>query len=550
MAWKSEIYEILKPYMAAPSDTGTAREKTAEAFLEDWFGSQDYFREHPEFWGLEPTAEDGLDRHVVWGMVKGEGDATVVMVHHYDVVDALDFGAAMDAAYDLDRVHGALESMVDQFDAEARADFEDENWIFGRGGADMKAGGAMQMALLRRVSREAGFSGNLILCCLPDEENMSAGMRAAVPLLARLKEKYNLDYRLMIDSEPHEREKPDEGILYQGSVGKLMPLVYARGRLAHSGRIFEGLNALNLISQLVVDTELNMAFSEGEGDEVLPPPAWLYARDGKTAYDVSIPVTAGAYMNLLTLGRSPGEVLALLKASAERAFDAVLERMNRSHAQFCKASGQPGSPLPWKRRVVTFDQLIREIREASDADFDRAFQDELVRHKAAIDGGESSYMDASFALVEWCLARHPDKDPVMVLALSPPYYTPVCNTRVAEVREGVKTLGAVVDDFTRIRWNQPYTVKNYFTGICDLSYAYPPERPSDMDEIAENMPLWGRVYDIPFGAIRAVAMPSVNIGPWGKDLHKLTERVHAVDLYQRTPAILDFVVRRILADPA
>ena len=41
-------------------------------------------------------------------------------------------------------------------------------------------------------------------------------------------------------------------------------------------------------------------------------------------------------------------------------------------------------------------------------------------------------------------------------------------------------------------------------------------------------------------------MACVNIGPWGKDFHKLTERVYKEDLYERTPEILDFAVRETL----
>jgi len=43
-----------------------------------------------------------------------------------------------------------------------------------------------------------------------------------------------------------------------------------------------------------------------------------------------------------------------------------------------------------------------------------------------------------------------------------------------------------------------------------------------------------------------IKMPCINIGPWGKDFHKLTERVLMEDLYERTPKILDYVIKHIL----
>lgn len=41
-------------------------------------------------------------------------------------------------------------------------------------------------------------------------------------------------------------------------------------------------------------------------------------------------------------------------------------------------------------------------------------------------------------------------------------------------------------------------------------------------------------------------MAGINIGPWGKDFHKLTERVFMPDLYDRTPHILDHAISLLL----
>ena len=41
-------------------------------------------------------------------------------------------------------------------------------------------------------------------------------------------------------------------------------------------------------------------------------------------------------------------------------------------------------------------------------------------------------------------------------------------------------------------------------------------------------------------------MAGINIGPWGKDFHKLTERVLMENLYDRTPHILDHAITILL----
>ena len=53
----------------------------------------------------------------------------------------------------------------------------------------MKAGGAIQYALLEAYSHlaeDGKCDGNVIVIGVPDEENLSAGMRAAVKLLSQL----------------------------------------------------------------------------------------------------------------------------------------------------------------------------------------------------------------------------------------------------------------------------------------------------------------------------------------------------------------------------
>lgn len=61
-----------------------------------------------------------------------------------------------------------------------------------------------------------------------------------------------------------------------------------------------------------------------------------------------------------------------------------------------------------------------------------------------------------------------------------------------------------------------------------------------------STPLFGGVYDVPLEGIEAISMPVMNIGPWGKDFHKMTERVLIEDELVRTPAILHKAICEVL----
>ena len=235
--------------------------------------------------------------------MRGKGNDTVVFVHHNDVVDIEDFKLLKSYAFSPDKLAEELYKVRNSLPEEAKKDLEDGTFIFGRGTADMKGGGSIQLSLLKRYSKLKDFNGNIIVIAVPDEENLSAGMRAGVKLLAELKEKYDFNYRLMINSEPHQRKNFSEGVFSEGSVGKIMPFVYVRGYLSHIGKVFEGLNPLNLMSEIVRRTELNMDFSDVVGSESAPPPTWLYFKDSKKQYDVSMPLSASGCFSILTLNQ-------------------------------------------------------------------------------------------------------------------------------------------------------------------------------------------------------------------------------------------------------
>ena len=325
-----------------------------------------------------------------------------------------------------------------------------------------------------------------------------------------------------------------------------MPVVYARGSLAHVGRIFEGFNPLHLISELIIHTDLNMDFSDIAGDEATPPPSWLYLKDQKQHYDVSIPTKVWAYLSVLTLHTQPDDLLAKLKSTSEHAFATVIERMNHSYNRYLGATHQPGKKLPWQVNVKTFSQLFWEVSETGKSDFSSAYQQKLGEMNTAVVNGSKRLVEASFELIEFCLQFSKDTSPIIVIGLSPPYYPGVTNSNFLNLEANISQLSGKIHQFSMDLWQQPYVAQKYFMGISDLSYSSVLDDRALDASVCSNMPLWGDAYQVPFEKIGKINMPCLNIGPWGKDFHKITERVCIEDLYKRTPKIVDFVIREIL----
>ena len=73
----------------------------------------------------------------------------------------------------------------------------------------------------------------------------------------------------------------------------------------------------------------------------------------------------------------------------------------------------------------------------------------------------------------------------------------------------------------------PYDIqlKKFYPYISDLSYATAPQDVDALDSLRNNMPGFGKKYYLPLEAMQELNLPVVNIGPFGKDAHKFTERV-------------------------
>ncbi|MTI67742.1 MAG: M20/M25/M40 family metallo-hydrolase [Firmicutes bacterium] len=537
-----EIKDIFYSYIKIKSYTSTKNENDASNFLINFFKSIDYFKENPQLYGLFPIEDDNLNRSVSWAMVKGKGPDTVVLIHHNDIVGIEDFKNFKPYAYDPCNLEKQLFNYKDNLLDEAKKDLLSGEYIFGRGTADMKAGGSIQLALLKRYSSIKNIKGNVIILSVPDEENTSAGMRSGVLLLDKLRKKYNLDYKLMINSEPHQRVDKNIGVLSEGSVGKIMPFVYVRGSLSHAGKVFEGLNPLNILSEIVRKIELNIKLIDSIKGESSPPPTWLYLKDRKKHYDVSMPLSVGGCFSILTLNKSPDKVLRDVKNICLDSFKNIVTQMNEIYKLYNKTC----EDLPWEAKVVTFRELYKEAYKDCGENFTIDYDRLLEKVIKKIKSNEISMIEGNLELVDLIFDYIKDLSPKVVIGLVPPYYPNVSNIYFDSLDDNIKNLSKDIQTYAKEVFNQEYTKENFYTGISDLSYSSIKNRKSIEESLIGNMAFFDKYYTIPLKVIEKNSMPCINIGPWGKDFHKLTERVLKEDLFNRTPNLLNYAISKTL----
>lgn len=506
MKQSERIIELLRQMIAIDSETDTAKEIDMEKFLQKLLWKMENVSS-----GMIHIPNDTHNRSVVYGIILGSTTDTVILMNHHDVVGTEPYGILRDDAFSPDAL---LEDLLKfEKSEEIQKDLQSGEWLVGRGSCDMKGGAAAQLAVFEEYAKHPG-KASLLYLSLPDEESYSSGMRMAISILKDLQESCGLRYRVLVDSEPNTRERKTM-VSYTGSVGKLLPVVLVQGKSVHIGKYNNGINPLGVIAHLISDTEGDLDLIDSCGNEKTPPPAWIYLRDRKEHYDVSLPRRAAACANFMTYTKTPDDVMYLLMNAARHAVD---EAIKKHHSTL-------------KMPVISGAELLKQA--ASYPGFDVFYENVKNNSFVALQKGESTYTQETIHLIEEILNFIGFNDPIVVIAFAPPYY-PAADSRILQ-DERFDGLLQAIHSMTDVRF------QHYFNGISDCSYCcVNPELDEKMVE--NNLLLWGKSYHFDFHAMAHMQIPFLLLGPWGKDLHERTERVHIASVSERLPAVLEKII--------
>lgn len=518
-------YEYIKKSLlqlaAVPSLSNTEQEREIERKLleklEQIIADDKIYR--------KKLPDDRLEREVIAGMVTGKGFAadngknneTVILLNHHDVVDVLDYGQNKELAF-------SPEKLTARMSEENRAEMSEEgkDYLYGRGVADMKAGIAIQLAVMKAFS-DRDFSGNLLFVSVPDEETSSRGMLAAVELITELRDKYKLDLQGVINCEPTFPAFPgdDGNYIYTGSMGKSVVFFYCRGLETHVGDVLSGLNANLLLAEVIRELEGNLEYCDGVSGFTVPPPTCLKARDNKRYYSAQIPHTSGGYFNINLLTSSPEEILLEMKDLAGRALNNVLEEYNARKSEYLSGHNLPIStikkPENW---VMTYEEFLQEAKKQEPEQVQTAIE-ELIAEKK----GEIEDQELCLQIIDRINDFVDIKGVGVVIGFAPPYYPPVVSE---DENERDLFFRNIAEDLAGYAQGQGYQVEVFpvFPGISDLSYCrLDGDLDSYMKGLANNLPLWERGYTLPLARIADLDLPLLNISVEGRDAHKHTERL-------------------------
>lgn len=486
--------EIALEITSWPSVTGSYDEAQFALRLADYIEGFD------RTW-IEPILGDAAGRSNVFAVKRGRSNRTVVLTGHFDVVPIDGYGTLKPLAFEAEKL---LPEIIARLKATgenelALADFESDEFLPGRGLLDMKAGLAAGLVAMETYQGDA----TLLFIAVSDEEDRSAGARAAAPRLKEIEIELGLDIRLVInlDAISDQGDGTRARVATLGSIGKQLLTAYVVGKEAHAGYPWDGANAAYLAAELITEFELSPELSETTDHEVAAPPTCLHSKDVKQVYNVTTPAATWAYWNTMQHRRSAAEVFSISFELATRAMKRAAMRVKRD--------------VP----VMVYADVARLVKP------------EVLAHKAAeiatlthLDFAERSKLLTEFAWENSGLVG-----PAVVLGFGSIPYPAVKLSNETLAEKLKSTL-------------QPFGIGtvSYFAGISDMSFFG--EASGDLSVVANNTPIWGTSFTM----LDAAGYPCINLGPWGRDYHHWLERLHAPYAFEVLPrallAVIDAVV--------
>ncbi|PRO66585.1 M20/M25/M40 family metallo-hydrolase [Alkalicoccus urumqiensis] len=523
MLWNrpEDLEELLCELVGWESRTFSQGERDFPVKLQEKLKLLPYFRENRGNIRLWDADKGRRSLTALYRHPDPDVTETVVLLSHFDTVQTEEYGRLEPFAFDPPSLTHKLEEENESLPHAAREDLLSGQYYFGRGTMDMKMGLALHMHLVEKAIEEA-WRLNLLLVTVPDEEVDSAGMRTAVPGLVEWKEAHNLSYSLFLNSEPSFTQHPGDEThyIYTGSMGKIMPAALFVGKESHVGEPLSGITATYISSYVTQEMEWNPAFREQDMGEETPLPVSLQSRDLKLEYSTQTPYRAASLYNVFTLKQDAAQVMDTFEGVVQSA----VQRCNEDYEAVCRREEVDGVG---RVRVLRCGELQAYVQEKADPDVLEEAERRVLENEDWDDREKSIRLAG-----EWMLLC-PELAPAAILFFAPPYYPSVQSAddeRIQEAVEAVKNVG--VDRSFDVR---PI---HYFNGICDLSYVNYDKPERELEAYRDNTPLWNRGYDIPFEAMRGLKAPVLNVGPFGKDPHQRTERLHKQNAFVHTPQML------------
>ncbi len=505
-----------------------------------------YFKKNKAHIWLQDVPNDPLGRKNLFAFVEGKTKSPVTIIYHshLDTVGIEDFGLVKDHAFSPDELAEYFKTY--QANQDVKKDALSGDWLFGRGSVDMKSGAAVHLANILHFSQHPEkLQGNVLLIFNGDEEGEHRGITAALQELKRLQHEKGLEYVLAINTDfiTPLYDGDQHRYIYTGAAGKLLPCFYIYGKEVHVGDTLAGIDPNFIAAKITERLHNNYKLTEFIPGELVLPPTCLYQRDNKESYTVQTATSSQLYFNYFVYEATPDQVLQQLVKETKQACQEAEHYLREQFQNYLLVTDLPPRELSWEVEVLTYGEYAEELHRKG-IDTDKVLEDILSRKE------KTDLRELSFKMVDALQQLDPEKKARVILFFAAPFlphnYLSDKNSRDQELRESIIKVLKEVQEQT----GEQFALKKFFPYLADGSFLSIHETEEELEPLLKNFPKWDQLYPLPYETIRNLNIPSVNMGVFGKDGHKWTERVYKPYSFKTLPLLIQKTTVEVLSGHA
>ncbi|MFD0768774.1 M20/M25/M40 family metallo-hydrolase [Bacillus sp. CGMCC 1.60114] len=544
LSLEKQIETLTKHLVSFNSINGTEGEARIIDELYGILKSFPYFKQHPEHLWVQTVPNDPINRKNLFAFVEGNKDSTSTIIYHshLDTVGIEDFGLLKEHAFSSETLEEYFQTYEGNLDVQT--DAKSGDWLFGRGSVDMKSGAAVHIASILYFSQHTDLlEGNLLLLFNGDEEGEHRGITAALTELERLQQEKQLHYRLAINNDfiTPLYDGDNQRYIYTGTAGKLLPCFYIYGREVHVGDTLSGIDPNFIAAQITRRLHNNYKLTEIIPDELVLPPTCLYQRDNKNSYTVQTATSSQLYFNYFIYESTPEEVLEKLLAETKQVCKEAEEYLKEQFQHYLFVTGLPSRDLSWEIEVTSYGDYIEELQQ-------HGINTEAIIQDTLKQSNNSDLREVCFEVVAALQEMDPEKKARVILFFAPPFlphnYLKQTNEQNRQLQSSIEVILQNAQDGT----GEQFVLKKFFPYLADGSFLSIHETDDELKPLLHNFPKWEQLYPLPYDTIRKLNIPSINMGVYGKDGHKWTERVYKPYSFHVLPLLIQKTTIQLLKD--
>lgn len=520
-----EIVTLAKWLISIPSISTSKGESVIMNAIYTGIADFDYFKANPDHLFLI-SHDDQINSSII-SLVKASTPTndTIILLCNADTTNLENYGSLKSYAYKSDDILNKLLSL--NLSENLKNSLNSEDNLFGHGVLESKGACATFLMLLKSFSDNlTELKANLILICTASTFDNNKGMKACLPYLEEIANKYHLNYRLAINAKP-SLTSDDNYHIYTKTLGHICPCFYICTQQNDNENPYKNFSSSLIAAKLIETLELNPKITKNLSNFYTS----LKLKNFYNKHSLSNINNILLKFKLDFFNLDHVALINELKKQCVHIFEKVASLLDDRESLYCQLTHSNFELDLIEAEVITYEELFSRAKKKYQGELDSALlalvnksKEELLTQEETI----SSIIDRLIDLANL-------QKPAIVILLSDDY-SPQQNffESIAKERESIMRLNKLIDFRNKI-CDHKIEIEEIAYPSQDIAFLRPTAADSAIEVLKKQCPNFTNLF-------YNFDVATITLGINGDDLNQPSERINKkvlLHLYQ----FIDFVLK-------